>query len=229
MRRPGAHRRGTTTVLVACILAAVAGGCTRDASSGDGAVAVDQTATTTVPSSTTVPWVEGEEIAAWEKFVESYATIDVSEVSTGECGPRAMMVTEESLTMYWWDGERWNDDSQLLAGGKGRFPLKVYTHDYTNDGVKDFFVLYADEARPRTQTYGAFFAYPWAIEEVCKWDWVDVDNGRTTTKTLASPDVNVQKGRIYGPGFTRRRTSARGVYEYLPSTDSFMYRELVKE
>lgn len=216
-------------VATACMIAVSASACSQEDVPSAGEPSNEDAVTTTVPPSTTVPWQEGEEIAAWEKFVESYAVIDVSEVSTGECGPRAMMVTEESLTMYWWDGVRWNDDSRLLAGGRGRFPLKVYTHDYTNDGVKDFFVLYADEARPRTQIYGAFFAYPWAADDVCKWGWVDVDNGRTTTKSLASPDVNVQKGRIYGPGYTRRRTLARGVYEYLPSTGSFMYRELAKE
>jgi hypothetical protein len=183
----------------------------------------------TVPPSTTVPWNEGAEVAAWKEFVKSYEVLDVSEVSTGECGSRAMLVTEESLTMYWWDGVRWNDDSALLQGGRGKLPQKVYTHDYTNDGVLDFFVVYADEARPRTQTFGAYFAYLWGLDDVCNWGWVDINNGRSTTKTLQSPDVDVQKGKIFAPGFTRRRTSARGEYEFLPSTGAFVYRELVKK
>ena len=183
----------------------------------------------TVAPSTTVPWSEGADVAAWKEFVKSYAVLDVSEVSTGECGSRALLVTEESLTMYWWDGVRWNDDSALLQGGKGRLPQKVYTHDYTNDGVLDFFVVYADEDRPRTQTFGAYFAYLWGLEDVCDWGWVDINNGRTTTKTLQSPDVDVQKGKIFASGFTQRRTSARGEYEFLPSTGAFVYREIVKK
>jgi hypothetical protein len=184
---------------------------------------------TTVAPSTTVPWQEGAEVDAWNEFVKSYAVLDVSEVSTGECGSRAMLITEESLTMYWWDGVRWNDDSALLQGGKGNLPQKVYTHDYTNDGVLDFFVVYADELRPRTQTFGALFAYLWGIDDVCNWGWVDINNGRNTTKTLQSPDVDVQKGKIFASGFNQRRMNIRGEYEFMPSTGALMYREITKK
>lgn len=204
-------------------------GCSRGTGAPSAQTGPDPVVSTSVAVSTTVPWQPGEETAAWGRFVASYAALDVSAVSVGECGPRAMMVTEESLTMYWWDGERWNDDSALLAGGKGKYPLKVHTHDYTNDGVLDFFVVYADPDRPRTRTYGAFFAYPWATKDVCKWGWVDVDNGRNTTKLLQSPEVDAADGSVRGPGFTRRRTSTKGAYEYLPSTGSFTFIEPAKD
>lgn len=208
-----------------CALASCGNNATPDAD-----ISTEETVvTTTIPSSTTVPWSEGAEVVAWKQFVQSFEVLDVSEVSTGECGSRAMLITEESLTMYWWDGVQWNDDSALLQGGKGNLPQKVYTHDYTNDGVLDFFVVYADEERPRTQTFGAFFAYLWGIDDVCNWGWVDINNGRNTTKTLQSPEVDVQKGKIFAPGFTQRRTSARGEYEFMPSTGALMYRELVKK
>lgn len=224
-----ANARARRVTVAVCMTVVTVAGCTRGGSSPPAQTGPEPAVPTSVAVSTTVPWQPGEETAAWDRFVSSYAALDVSEVSVGECGPRAMMVTEQSLTMYWWDGERWNDDSMSLAGGKGRYPLKVHTHDYTNDGVLDFFVVYADPDRPRTRTYGAFFAYPWASEDACKWGWVDVDNGRNTTKLLQSPEVDPNNGRVRGPGFTRRRTSATGAYEYLPSTGSFTFVEPAKD
>lgn len=215
-------------VAVALTLAVSIASCSRSTSTDQDQAAAAVDATTTVPPSTTVPWTPGAEVAAWEEFIGSYEVLDVSKVSTGECGSRAMLVTEESLTTYWWDGQRWNDDSVLLAGGRGRFPLKVHTHDYTNDGVLDFFVVYADEDRPRSRTFGALFAYPWAQEDLCDWAWVDINNGRSTTKTLASPDVDPRDGTIRAQGYTRRRTSVRGEYRYLPSTGALVYQEAVK-
>ena len=215
----------TAMIGVVAVLASCGRGETENTSNSQDTEIVQST----VPPSTTVPWTKGAEVEAWEQFLQSYEVLDASLVSTGECGSRAMLVTEGSLTTYWWDGVQWNDDSQLLEGGRGLLPQKVYTHDYTNDGVLDFFVLYADEQRPRTQTFGAYFAYLWGAEDVCNWGWVDINNGRITTKTLQSPDVDVQNGSIFAPGFTQRRTSARGVYEFLPSTGAFVYRELTKK
>lgn len=211
---------GLVCVLLAC---ANDGAATSD-------VATESTfVESTVAPSTTVAWQEGADEAAWKEFVQSYEVLDASEVSSGECGSRAMLITEESLTMYWWDGVRWNDDSALLQGGKGKLPQKVYTHDYTNDGVLDFFVVYADEARPRSQSFGALFAYLWGLDDVCNWGWVDINNGRNTTKTLQSPDVDVQKGKIFASGFNQRRMNTRGEYEFMPSTGALMYRELAKK
>ena len=199
--------------------------CSQTTDSTDSTVIDSEQTTTTVAPSTTVQWTPGADVAAWEKFVESFEVLDVSQVSTGECGSRAMLVTPESLTLYWWNGVEWRDDSTLLEGGRGQYPIKVYTHDYTNDGVLDFFVLYSETNKPKSPLYGAFFAYTWPIEEQCQWGWVDVDNGRTTTKTVLSPDVNPQNGRVFAPGYTRRRTSVKGEYKFLPSTNSFMYNE----
>jgi hypothetical protein len=221
--RHKAQRWGIASLIV--ILAA----CSNDANVNTGTSIDEQVVESTVPPSTTVPWTPGAEVAAWKEFVKSYEVLDVSEISTGECGSRAMLITEESLTLYWWDGVAWNDDSALLQGGRGKFPQKVYTHDYTNDGVLDFFVVYADEQRPRTQTYGSFFAYLWGQEDICNWGWVDVNNGRSTTKTLQSPEVNVQRGKIFAPGYNKRRMNVRGEYEFLPSTGAFMYREIAKK
>jgi hypothetical protein len=216
------------SIALTCLVA-FAASCSSNTSDDPNISTVSSVPESTVAPSTTVPWTEGADVAAWEQFVQSYEVLDVSQVSTGECGSRAMMITEESLTMYWWDGVRWNDDSARLEGGRGQLPQKVYTHDYTNDGVLDFFVVYADEERPRTQTYGVFFAYLWGLEDVCNWGWVDINNGRTTIRVLPSPDVDVQNGKVFANGFTQRRTSARGEYEFLPSTGAFMYRELPKK
>ena len=89
--------------------------------------------------------------------------------------------------------------------------------------------MYADELRPRTQTFGALFAYLWGIDDVCNWGWVDINNGRNTTKTLQSPDVDVQKGKIFASGFNQRRMNIRGEYEFMPSTGALMYREITKK
>lgn len=221
-------KRQTLTWLVVGVVAALTmTSCSRTPDAQTSTSLDDLSTQSTVPPSTTVPWTPGVEVAAWEKFVEPFEILDVSQVSTGECGSRAMLVTPESLTMYWWNGVEWKDDTALLDGGRGQYPQKVYTYDYTNDGVLDFFVLYSEDDRPKSDTYGSFFAYTWALEEQCKWGWVDVDNGRTTTKTVLDPDVNPQTGRIVAPGFTRRRTSVRGEYKFFPSTSSFMYQEPV--
>lgn len=225
MVRVKKHSR--TVAAVSAVVALVLSSCGQNSNTASTTSVEDLLTASTVPPSTTVPWTPGAEVAAWEKFVEPFEILDVSQVSTGECGSRAMLVTPESLTMYWWNGVEWKDDTALLDGGRGQYPLKVYTYDYTNDGVLDFFVLYAEQNRPKSPTYGSFFAYTWALEEQCQWGWVDVDNGRTTTKTVLSPDVNPQNGRIFAPGFTRRRTSVRGEYKFLPSTSSFMYHEPV--
>ncbi len=225
MRCVSVKRKKPLTATGVVFLAFALSSCGVVSGNSTGTTVTDVPVTTTVPPSTTVPWADGAEIVAWEKFLEPYEVLDASQVSTGECGSRAMLVTQESLTMYWWDGVEWRDDTALLDGGRGQYPLKVYTFDFTNDGVLDFFVLYAEDEREKSPRYGAYFAYTWAQEEQCKWGWVDVDNGRTTTKTVLSPDINPQTGRVFAPGFTRRRTSVRGEYKFFPSTSSFMYHE----
>ena len=192
--------------------------------SGSGSAVV----TTTKPpaTSTTVPSIPNTAVKAWETFVESFEVIDVSEVSNGECGARAMMITEGSLTFYWWDGIRWNDDSPQLIGGKGALPLKVHTHDFTNDGVRDFFVIY--EEKKDGPTYGAFFGYPWS-GSVCEWRWMDIDNGTRLTQRIDRPEVNQRNGEVLAEGYSSRNWKSFGVYEYQPSSNSFVFREVRKK
>lgn len=185
-------------------------------------------ATTTKPpaTSTTVPSSTDAAVEAWETYVESFEVIDVSEVSTGECGARAMMITEGSVTFYWWDGLRWNDDSSQLIGGKGELPLKVFSHDFTNDGVVDFFIVY--EEKKDGPTYGAYFAYPWS-GSVCEWRWMDIDNGTRLTQRIDRPEVNQRNGEVFAEGYSSRNWKSFGVYEYQPSSNSFVFREVRKK
>ena len=193
-------------------------------------------ATTTVPAtteppatSTSVPWAVGAATKAWKSFVKSFDVVDVSQVSKGECGVRAMLITEGSLTFYWWDGIRWNDDSSQLAGGKGVMPVKVYSYDFTNDGALDYFVTYEDDKAKGGPTYGGFFAYPWSGDEHCQWRWMDIDNGTTLTRTINRPEVNQRNGEVFAEGYTSRRWKSFGVYEYQPSSNSFVFREVRKK
>lgn len=189
------------------------------------------TTTSSAPpaTSTTVPWVTGAAAKAWNKFVKSYDVIDVSAISKGDCGVFAMLVTEGSLTFYWWDGVAWNDDSSQLAGGKGTQPLKVYSHDFTNDGIVDYFVTYGDRKDSGGGTYGAFFAHRWSGDNMCDWEWVDIDDGRSLTKTIDGPEIDQRKGLVYGDGYANSRWKSYGLFDYLPSSGSFVFQEVFKD
>ena len=187
--------------------------------------------TTTVasePSRTTVPWKPGAAVKAWNKWVRSFETIDVSGISKSECGVYAMLITEGSLTFYMWNGVQWMDISTDLDGGRGAMPLKVYTHDFTNDGILDFFVTYGDNRASGGKTYGAFFAYPWGDEHQCDWNWMDIDNGREIRKVIESPEVDQRKGIVYANGFTRGY-GTYGVIDYLPSSSSFVFSQVFRK
>ena len=186
------------------------------------------TSTGPPPVSTTVPWVTGAAVKAWRNHVKSFVTKDVSAVSKGDCGVFAMLITEGSVTFYWWDGTKWNDDSQQLTGGRGQMPEKVYSHDFTNDGVIDFFVSYSDNVMRGGPRYGAFFAHRWSGEKMCDWDWVDVDDGRDLTKIIESPDVDQRKGLVYGTGYANSRWRSSGLFDYLPSSGSFVFQAVTK-
>jgi hypothetical protein len=185
-------------------------------------------ATTIKPpaTSTTIPSIPAAAVEAWNEYITSFEVVDVSDVSNGECGARAMLITEESLTFYWWDGVRWNDDSSKLLGGKGALPLKVHTHDFTNDGVLDFFIIY--EEKKDGPTYGAYFAYPWS-GSVCEWRWMDIDNGTRLTQRIDRPEVNQRNGEVFADGYSSRNWKSYGVYEYQPSSNSFVFREVRKK
>lgn len=188
--------------------------------------------TTTSPASTTsttVPWVRGAAQKAWNKHVKMFYTLDHSAISKGDCGLFAMLITEGSLTLYQWNGEKWIDRSVLLGGGKGEIPLKVYTFDFTNDDVLDFFVTYGDNVKQGGRTYGAFFAYPWDQEKQCQWGWADIDNGRDITKTIESPEVNQRRGVVYANGYHNGNYLTFGTVEYLPSSSSFVFQRAYTE
>lgn len=194
-------------------------------------VATDIT-TTTEPASTTtttLPWKPGAAQKAWNKYVKMFYTLDHSAISKSDCGLFAMLITEGSLTIYQWNGERWVDRSVLLGGGKGQMPLKVYSFDFTNDGVLDFFVTYGDNLKSGGRTYGAFFAYPWVQERQCEWSWADIDNGRDITKTIDSPEVDQRRGVVYARGYHNGNYLTIGTVDYLPSSSSFVFQRTYTE
>ena len=217
-----ARRLAPLLIAVGTVLSACSVG------SGNAGITV-VTTTQPIATSTSVPWAAGAATKAWNTFVKSFDSIDVSQVSKGECGVRAMLITEGSLTFYWWDGVRWNDDSTQLAGGKGVMPTKVYSFDFTNDGVLDYFVAYEDDKAKGGPTYGAFFGYPWSGDDYCHWGWMDIDNGTTLTRTINRPEVNQRNGEVFAEGYTSRRWKSFGVYEYQPSSNSFVFREVRKK
>ena len=181
------------------------------------------------PVRTTVPSKPGAATQAWNEYVKSFVTIDVSEISKSECGMYAMLVTEGSLTFYDWNGVQWTDISSLLMGGRGQFPLKVYSHDFTNDGVIDFFVTYGDNKSRGGATYGGFFAFPWSGNNMCEWGWVDIDNGRDITKVVESPEIDQQRGVVYSSGYESGRWQTYGKLSYLPASSSFIFQKAFKD
>jgi hypothetical protein len=220
----GASHR--VAILAACLFAVV--GAT--ACSSDGVVtSATETTTTVSETSSSTPRKTGNPQKAWDDYVKLFVVQDVSTVSQSDCGVFAMLVTEASLTFYEWNGERWNDISQKLGTSRGRYPLKVYSQDFTNDGVIDFFVTYEDERRRGRSTYGAFFAFPWSGENECVWGWVDIDNGRDITKIIESPEVDQRKGRVYASGYKYRRAKTYGEVKYLPASSSFVFEEVFKK
>lgn len=140
-----------------------------------------------------------------------------------------MLVTEGSLTFYDWNGVQWTDISSLLMGGRGQFPLKVYSHDFTNDGVIDFFVTYGDNKSRGGATYGGFFAFPWSGVNACEWAWVDIDNGRDITKVVESPEIDQRRGVVYSSGYESGRWQTYGKLSYLPASSSFIFQKAFKD
>ena len=189
---------------------------------------VNGSTTTTLPSSTTVPWEKGAPEAAWAAWLTTFAVVDASEISESECGVFAILVTEESLTFYSWDGVQWSDKSDVLGGGRGKYPQKVYSSDYTNDGVIDYFVTYRTRKNSGT-TYGGFFALPWSGDLRCVWNWVDIDNGRDVTKVIDKPEIDQRKGKVYAAGYVHRRYSSRRQLKYSPSANSFVFDDVYQK
>ena len=198
------------------------------ASKGDDSAEAPNTTTTTFPVSTTVPWQKGAPEAAWAAWLTTFAVVDASEISESECGVFAVLVTDESLTFYSWDGVQWSDKSDVLSGGRGKYPLKVYSSDYTNDGVTDYFVTYRTR-KNSGPTFGGFFTIPWSGDLRCVWNWVDIDDGRDISKVIDSPEVDQRKGRVYAAGYVNRRYSSRRQLKYSPSANSFVFDDVFQK
>jgi len=184
---------------------------------------------TSVPVPVTLPWKKGAANAAWKVFLESYEVLDVSKFSRSECGLYAVLVTEGSVTFYFWDGRTWIDQTRLLDGGQGDTPTGVVSADFTNDGVTDFFVTYGPDRDLGNRDYGALLAIPWGGDYRCQWGWVDVDDGRDLTKRVISPDVDASAREVRGDGWERGRWRSRGVFEYLGSSSSYVFRKTFDE
>jgi hypothetical protein len=186
--------------------------------------------TTTVSSvRTTVPYKPGAALKAWNSWVKSIDVVDASAISKSTCGVYAMLVTKGSLTFYDWDGKQWADISDQLKGGRGIDPLKVYSHDFTNDGILDFFVTYGDNQNKGGKLYGSFFAFPWSGPDHCKWSWLDINNGRDIVKEIESPEVDQRSGVVYASGYQSGRWTTYGQVKYLPSSGSFVFQEVFKK
>ena len=197
-------------------------------SQSDDSAGATGTTTLTVPVPTTVPWETGAPEAAWAAWLTTFAVIDASEISESECGVFAILVTDESLTFYSWDGVQWSDKSDVLGGGRGKYPQKVYSSDYTNDGVIDYFITYRTR-KNSGPTYGGFFAIPWSGDLRCVWNWVDIDNGRDNTKVIDKPEIDQRKGRVYAAGYVNRRYSSRRQLKYSPSANSFVFDDVFEK
>ena len=214
-------------VLVFALVVLTACSKSSDSQSADSVNAA--ASTTTMPSvPTTVPWEKGAPEAAWAAWLTTFAVVDASEISESECGVFAMLVTEESLTFYSWDGVQWSDKSALLGGGRGKYPLKVYSSDYTNDGVIDYFVTYRTN-KNSGNTFGGFFAIPWSGDFRCVWNWVDIDNGRDNSKVIDRPEIDQRKGKVFGAGYVKRRYSTRRELKFSPSANSFVFDDVFQK
>jgi len=215
--------------LVFVLALAVLSACSNSfLSRSDDSVGVTGTTTTTIPISTTVPWEKGAPEAAWAALLTTFVVLDASEISESECGVFAILVSDESLTFYSWDGVKWSDKSDVLGGGRGKYPQKVYSSDYTNDGVIDYFVTYRTRKNSGT-TYGGFFAIPWNGDLRCVWNWVDINDGRDTTKVIDRPEIDQRKGRVYAAGYVKRRYSSRRQLKYSTSANSFVFDDVFEK
>ena len=227
-------RIGTATASAAfALLTACGAGETASRTGAETTIAGPTTTTappaTSVPVPVTVAWNKGEANAAWKTFLEPYEVLDVSKFSRSECGLYAVLVTEGSVTFYFWDGRNWIDQTRLLGAGQGDKPTGVVSADFTNDGVIDFFVTYEPDRDLGNRDYGALLAIPWGGDYRCQWGWVDVDDGRDLTKRVVSPDVDAGRREVRGDGWDNGRWRSRGVYEYLGSSSSFVFRKTFDE
>lgn len=185
-------------------------------------VAFDPNATTTtsLPDAPTnfVDAAESFKELALSKRADDY-TVDVSH---SECGIFAMMIVKEKLSFHSWNGYQWSDKSIDLNNGLGTYAAKVYSRDFTLDGVTDFFVTYSDEQRRGRRLYGGYFGFPWGGPDRCVWGWLSIDDGRGGAITVSEPEVPSRGTTVFGNGYKRRRLT-RGTYKYSFSSNAFIF------
>lgn len=206
--------RRFVSVLALCALSAC----------GDAVPATSTTTTATGPATTTtVPYRPGTGLRAWNKWIKSVKLVDVSRIAKSTCGSFALMATENGLTFYMWDGLQWKDISTVMGGVHGEHPVRIWTMDFTLDGELDFFVEWDDRGVKGGTRHGAFLAYPWTQEGRCKWQWMDVDNGRDAGKTVESPEVDERDVVVRGKGYDNSRWQSVGRFEFQSSSSSFVW------
>jgi hypothetical protein len=188
------------------------------------------TTTTTVPLTTIVE--SGKDaMAELRTLATSMGARDFSEISDSACGKFAMVLADViidgfvkgGLFWYWWDGSQWVDKSDQLKGGIGDYHLRVYTRDYTNDGIKEFFVVAKDSERRSAKEFGSFFGFGWSPQSQCRWDWMVIDNGRETVTAISEPEPSPRSAKVFCVGYRNSSTRIRGWVWYDSSISAFRF------
>lgn len=197
------------------------GGVTNDSTTSSVAVIDPNVSTTT--SLPVAPTNYVEAAAAFKSLATSKRADDYTvDVSHSECGIFAMMIVREKLSFHRWTGSAWIDVSATLNNGLGTHAAKVYSRDFTLDGVTDFFVTYSDEQRRGRKLYGGYFAFPWSGPDRCVWGWLSIDDGRGGAITVNNPEVPSRGTTVFGNGYKHRRL-VRGTYKYSFSSNAFIF------
>ncbi len=188
------------------------------------------TTTSTVPLTTIVE--SGKDATAELRVLgKAVGARDFSEISDSACGKFAMVLTDViidgfvrgGLFWYWWDGSQWVDKSEQLKGGIGDYHLRVYTRDYTNDGIKEFFVVAKDSERRSAKEFGSFFGFGWSPQSQCRWDWMAIDNGRETVTAISEPEPSPRSAKVFCVGYRNSSTRNRGWVWYDSSISAFRF------
>ena len=247
--RLASTRRCLVSALLAVSITACAGSPNDDAvierpqtdNASDTTAVIEVTVVeTTAPRSTTtmstVPLttiVESGKDASAElrALAKAVGARDFSEISDSACGKFAMVLSDViidgfvkgGLFWYWWDGSQWVDKSEQLKGGIGDYHLRVYTRDYTNDGIKEFFVVAKDSERRSAKEFGSFFGFGWSPQSQCRWDWMVIDNGRETVTAISEPEPSPRSAKVFCVGYRNSSTRIRGWVWYDSSISAFRF------
>ena len=108
----------------------------------------------------------------------------------------------------------------------GTAPQHVDTIDATNDGTVDFVVTFANTTVKWAKPTAGIFAFPWSGTDHCTWRWMDLNTGNGLAKSFANPQIDVRKHVIWGAGYVSTRYTTFGVYQYLASSNSFVFQQV---